>query len=126
MDIYGHAMGLNHYLYLSVNKDTDEIYPEIFEVDHSNAMYHIERAAHIISDPLPPKKKSKNPSFWKCAMCDFREVCHYDKPFKKSCRTCKNSRPVEGGEWGCILANQVIPKEEVLKGCDHWEQIENV
>lgn len=104
-------------LFMSVNKDTDEIYIEWVTPD-SDALQHIlQRAEDIINATSPIDRISKRKSFWKCKMCDFKDHCH-DKGKKSdvSCRSCKNARPIENGEWKCVLS-----KETYGTVCDRWE-----
>ena len=115
---YGERYKLDYALYLCVNKDTDEIYPEIVKLDPQHALRMTERAHSIINSPVPLKRLSENSAYYKCKFCSFAPVCHGQAPYDKNCRSCTYAQPVENGEWFCHRFANIIPKDFIKKGCD--------
>lgn len=113
--------GVEWCLFLSVCKDTDDIYAEWFRLDRGVAERYVERGRQIIEAPVPPPRISDDPSYYECRFCDFREQCHYRQLPLVSCRTCAHSTPsLEGvdGEWTCALApGSFIPRDIEPTGC---------
>lgn len=120
MCTYGKRYNLEYALYLSVNKDTDEIYPEIVWLDWNMADKMTEKATEIIGSFYPPKKLSEDPSYWKCRFCDFAGVCHNGMPYDKNCRSCLYSIPVDNGQWMCNVHKQVLDEQTIEQGCGQW------
>jgi hypothetical protein len=110
-------------LYLSINKNNDELHVELVKLDFALAKQMISKANQIINTAFAPGRISDNPNFYKCKMCDMRAVCHERAPVEKNCRSCKYSQPIENGQWGCGLYNQIIPNDFIINGCDNWESI---
>jgi hypothetical protein len=123
---YMHHLGLRLTLYAAVNKNTDDIHFEFIQYDPK---YHIDGEPIIretIHSPRLPRRISKNPSWFKCKMCDHRKVCHFGEPMQKNCRTCVYSHAAEEGNWRCRKWNDaVIPKEAQLGGCGEWIEIKD-
>jgi hypothetical protein len=117
MMIYMHLGGLDKALYMAVNKDTDDLYTEVVEVDHEFAQRLIEKARRVIKAKLPPTGISTDPAWWECRFCKHHEVCHYRKGAQRNCRTCIHSTPIEQGLWSCALATETIPLDVLPVGC---------
>lgn len=116
MQIYMHKKGLERAIYMAVNKDTDEIYPERISVDHEHALRMIAKAERIIDAPRPPSRPY-SPDFWKCRSCNFQETCHGSQMPERNCRTCLHSTPVDNGEWHCAKWDDNIPLDVMKHGC---------
>lgn len=126
MQIYMRLKGLKLALYLAINKNTDEIHAEFIPLDESTADFNIERAAHLIHSPFPPRRISEDPSWFACRFCDHREACHRGAGLAKNCRTCIFSKPVENGQWHCSKWGSVIPLGHQKTGCrEHTPISEN-
>lgn len=121
MSEYGLAFGL----YGAVCKNDDSLHLEIVQADPSVAERYRTRAASIVDSMTPPPKVSTNPTFFKCKMCDAREVCHKNAPMQVNCRTCVSLRPVLDGQWVCDHQNLLKTKEEQRKGCPAYSKIPN-
>lgn len=122
MCTYGQRLKLRYALYMTVNKDTDEIYFEIVELQESHADDMTTKAQRIIDSPVPPPKLSENSAYFECKFCDFAPVCHGQVQYDKNCRSCTNAVAAEGGEWFCKLYAQAIPREFVPQGCPSWAE----
>lgn len=120
---YGRAYGFKYAVYCAVNKNTEEIYFEIVELDWREADDLFRKAESIIFSPVMPPKIAQVRTFFDCKFCDFVEHCHGNAVPSKNCRSCKLAVPVEGGQWLCTPRNQVIPDEVIKVGCPSWSRI---
>ncbi len=78
-----------------------------------DAERQINKAARIIFVGRPPERISKDPAWYKCRWCDFKEICHEASPVDRNCRTCAFVTPERAGGWSCT-------KYDVLSPCaDH-------
>jgi hypothetical protein len=111
-------------LYFPVNKDNDDIEPQVVLYKPEVGNYHSDLAKQIIECPKPPARISNDSSWWVCRMCAFHDICHHNKEPKKTCRMCEHSQPVKYGKWRCNLYGADIPTlEHQMAGCDNWSQI---
>lgn len=101
MQAYGNLKGLTYALYIGVNKDNDELWPEIVRIDPREGRNVVEKARTIIFSPLAPKRMTTDSTNWKCKFCAFRQVCHFGAMPERNCRTCAFSQPIDGGQWFC-------------------------
>lgn len=119
-------------LYMAVNKNTDELYCEIVMFDKLYYEKYLQRAGTIVESKIPLEKITKNPKFYTCSYCDYKQICHGKDLPARNCRTCLHSEAYTGnnnGEWHCVnplnitvKRNPIIlTKEEQLKGCDNYE-----
>lgn len=122
---YGRAYGFKFGLYCAVNKETDELYFEIVELDWRQADDLFRKAESIVFSQSQPPKIAQSEAFSDCRICDFSDICHKGKPPTKNCRSCVNAIPVDNAEWLCQLYGNIIPKEFIPKGCDSWKAIIN-
>ena len=123
MQIYMRMLELDWCLFISVNKNDDEIYYEIVYLKPEMADQYIELARKIVFAKDAPPRLTDDPSWFECRYCDFREICHYEKPPHKNCRTCVFAATQEEGGWYCSKWHGVIPLDFQLVGCDNWEPI---
>lgn len=120
---YGVEKKLRFCLYVSIDKNTEEIYLEFCILDWEYGNMMIAKAEAIINSPIPLNKISMSPSHFSCKWCQFIDVCQYGEAMQKSCKTCIHSMPTEAGQWGCGLYGCVIPEHVVPKGCDKFTVI---
>lgn len=122
MQQYMRKRGLRWGLYLATNKNTDELYAEIIELNPALADRYLQRAAMIIWAEEPPPRISNSPAWWQCRFCTFRPQCHYGAPVARNCRTCAHSSTVLGG-WRCALApaGVLTPREVQEVGCKQYK-----
>lgn len=119
--LYMRRMQLTICLYMAVNKNTDDLFIQIVELDPETADQFIERGEKLIYMPTPPKKISESPGFWKCRFCDHRPTCHMRKPPDINCRTCQHSKPTDDGLWTCAIWSAIIPKDVQLAACEKYQ-----
>lgn len=124
MQIYMYMLNLKWALYLSVNKNTDELYAEIVYLIPAVAHQFLRRGQEIVDMIRPPNRIREDPSFYKCKFCDFKRICHEGREPDINCRTCKNVELILDGSqhvWYCHLFGADIPLDFSKKGCDKWE-----
>ena len=121
--VYGLLNNFEYCLYVSVNKNDDDIYLEIFKLDKRLGRDLIDKAEGIINSQTPPSKCSKDPTFFICKFCNFNTVCHEGEEGDVNCRSCKFAEPCDGAVWQCTKFGEIIPKEEIAKKQDCWESI---
>lgn len=123
MQLYCHHTNLRYAVYLSVNKNTDELYCEVVEADKSAAEDLLRKAQMIIFDPEIPPRISEDPTWYKCKFCDFQRVCHHGAEILRNCRSCVNGKPDVNGTWFCQFYNATIPKDQLNKDHECWSSI---
>jgi hypothetical protein len=126
MSSYGRAYGFRFGLYCAVNKNTDELYYEIVELDWRLADDGFRKADNIINAQSVPQRVSLTETYSYCKnLCKFVDICHRGVKPEKNCRSCVNASAAENGEWHCGIYNNNIPKDFIPKGCDEWQPIIN-
>lgn len=123
MSQYGYSRGIRYGLYCAVNKDTDELWFEIVELDWNDAANQLAKADQIILSQEPPPKIAESPAFFDCKYCHFAGICHAQQLPDKNCRSCRVARPIDGKQWYCNLHQSVIPDHIIKTGCDSWGSI---
>lgn len=123
MCVYGKHYGFRNALYMSVNKNTDELHIEIVELDWNRAVELEVRASKIIFAQFPPAKIANTEAFHICKMCDMKDHCHNGAKAEKNCRSCRYAAAVQDGQWHCNRFNGVIPEDFIPKGCDAWSPV---
>lgn len=127
MQVYMKKMGLAVALYVVVNKNNDELYAELVPFNAQIADEFIQRGVNLVWMNDEPDKLSNSPAWFACKWCDHRQVCHYNKPPHRNCRTCRHSQPKDDGNWYCESPETATPsgpltKEEQLNGCQKYER----
>jgi hypothetical protein len=120
---YGRAYKFKYGLYCAVNKDTDELYFEIVELDWRQADDLFRKAEGIVFSQTRPPKIANVASFFDCKFCDFSGLCHGDEVPVKNCRSCRNAFPVEDAQWFCQVHQSNIPAHIIKVGCDSYGRI---
>jgi len=116
---YGAHYNFKYGLYMAVNKNDDDIYPEIVELDWRMAHDIINKADDIINAKTPPPRIAENPAYFACKFCNKHGICWDNEKVEINCRSCRNAIPVENAEWKCLI-HGMIPKDFIPKGCkDH-------
>lgn len=122
MNGYGEKLQIQYGLYFPENKNDDDIQVTPIKLDWNRGKELEKKAEEIILAREPPPKISENPAFWSCKQCFANAVCHDEAIPNKNCRSCINSKPTEEATWTCAKYG-LIPKEAIIKGCDHWMPI---
>jgi hypothetical protein len=132
MQQYMRKMKIPVALYVAVNKNNDEMYMELVELDSALADQMIDRAERIVwMHTVPERMKGANAGWFTCKFCDHRPLCHLGAAPDRNCRTCRYSWPTEAGEgqWVCgcaavtgpLASHVVLPKQIQLTGCQFYE-----
>ena len=125
--VYGNKKEIKKCLYICKNKDNDDLYIEILDLDWNHGQECINKAKTIIYWDVKtqglPSRISESSAYWECKNCDYLNVCFNKQKCEKNCRSCISSKPVENGEWYCEVWNSIIPKEAILNACDKWKSV---
>lgn len=132
MCCYGKTYNCKWGLYVAVNKETDEIFFEIVELDWNRADDLFRKADMLIKSQRMPQKIAETETFWKCKGCSQLPICHRKELPPKSCRSCEFAMPQDEGKWFCMnnyaITNGVknpLEKEFMKAGCSLWKPIVN-
>lgn len=123
MCTYGPYYECRQGLYCAVNKDTDDLYFEIVDLDYKLGQEMVKRGEDIITSPVQSPKISMVKTFFTCKICHFSGICHDGEMPEKNCRSCEHSIPIDNGEWACKFHNVKLEYETIYKGCDSWRRI---
>lgn len=123
---YMGKMGLTRSLLAVTNKNTEARHYERIHFDKDVADKAEERGFDIVVSNEPPPKLNEDPSWYKCKFCDAKEVCHFGAPAERNCRTCRFSKVLNDGKWGCSClafnTDKPVPVEFQRTGCKHHYQ----
>ncbi len=119
-------------LYLSVNKDNDEIYGERlrWEEVKDDAAKLLAEAERVIRSPRAPDRIGDDKEALPCKWCSYRDICHGGLPPDPAvpacltCRSCVHSTPkIEAGNlgrWVCEKHKKTLGEQEQQTACaDH-------
>lgn len=130
--IYMGRMNLQFALYLATNKNTDELYAEIIPFAQETHTRYMNRAYGIIAAAEPPVRVNESPTWFVCRMCDHLGVCHKQLLPDRTCRSCINSYPHDGGVWICKAKSctpdaptrlHPLSEEDQLAACEQYNVI---
>jgi hypothetical protein len=116
---YGKHYNFKYGLYVAVNKNDDDLYYELVELDWKRAHDLINKAQDIITSQIPPPRISNNPAYFTCKWCSKAAICHANAPVEINCRSCKCCVPIEDAKWKCTRYDAVIPEDHIKKGCQY-------
>ena len=120
---YGKHYNFRYGLYVAVNKNDDDLYPELVELDWKRAHDLSNKAQDIIEAKYPPQRISDNPSYFTCKFCNKADICHNNAPVEINCRSCKCCIPVQNAEWRCTRFDAIVPEDFIKKGCKYHVSI---
>lgn len=122
--VYGSAFELEHTLYVTVNKNDDDLYIEFDDVDKDAGAKFIDRANDIIRSPNPPARLHEQPEHYDCKYCPAKKVCFEDvRHAAHNCRSCSHCTPIANAEWNCRHHGANVPKDFLPLGCGDWRSI---
>lgn len=124
MCAYGQNLGYHFGLYCAVNKNNDDIWPEVVPLDHKQGILLDEKALKIVNSATAPTRISENSASSHCKNCDHRGICHLGQPKAVSCRACKSVIATPDGEWFCSTYYCVLSRDLVKTGCQSFTPIE--
>ena len=127
MQIYMGMMKLDRALYLSVNKDDDDLYAERVHFDSDFFKAAMRRVERIITEPSA-ERCAKRRDDWRCKGCPARAVCWHETGavFSRQgtwsdCRSCCHASADiegEGARWTCRLGHPCVVGSD-CKCADH-------
>ena len=110
------------FLYIGVNKNTDELYTELIEFCPDAAHEARTMARQVLEATKPPPKISNRPDWYECKFCSHYKLCHYDEKPISNCRTCEHSTYNERDhEWGCTVKKKSLNILDQRNGCESHE-----
>jgi len=108
--IYGYKLGLQYSIYLSVNKNNDDLHLEVIKLDWNLGQSLERKAEMIIFAEEAPAGISCSPSYFECSYCDAKDICMHNAPALVNCRSCQRAYAVDNAEWMCHKWNAIIPE----------------
>ena len=126
MQVYMHYMKVKKGLYLSVNKNDDELYHEWVEYNSGYANKLIDKARVIIDSFQPPERISDDPKFFDCKFCPHNKVCHDTQLPNINCRTCEHAMPAKDKKWSCNLHEKILNNTQQRQACPDHRYIFNL
>jgi hypothetical protein len=106
--LYAYLMRIDYVLYFALNANTEKIYLERFKIKKSVAKEYIKRAKQIIYSDSAPSRISKTKTFFKCKMCDYRDICWEVALVEINCRTCAFCKPASNKKWSCNYTDTLM------------------
>lgn len=122
---YGKFYKFKYGLYVAINKNDDDLYIELVELDWNLSHDLINKAADIINTQIPPIKIAENPAHFSCKWCNYKDICWNNEPVEINCRSCKYAKPIENANWYCNKWDNVIPLDFIKNGCPEHKSINN-
>lgn len=84
-----HNIGFKNALFISVNKNTDEIFIEIVPIDEKIGEETFNKAIKIVNDNNIPFTLKPSKAYFPCKMCEYKEYCFDEKSYvAHSCKNC--------------------------------------
>ena len=123
MSMYGYKLGLQYAIYMTVNKNDDDLHVEVVELDWRLGESLERKAEMIIFSQEPPAGVSLSPAYFECSYCDHLKVCHQSGDSLVNCRSCRMASAIEDANWHCEQWDATIPKEHIKAGCPEWKGI---
>ncbi|WNT47781.1 Cas4-domain exonuclease [Salmonella phage SPLA2] len=125
MQVYMRKLKLNQAVYIAINKNTDEMYFEVVEIDLLESDIQLSKAEAVVyaESGLDMPKISESPIWWECkpGMCTYHHLCHKGAMPDSNCRTCHYSKPLQGKVWYCNKHQKELETlEEQLAACDDY------
>lgn len=120
MCIYMQKMGLDTALYMSVNKNDDELYAELVTLNPQLAEEYLARGRKIIYLKQAPARISDSPGFYLCRMCPHLDVCQMREDPDLNCRTCRFGVPITEGRWVCRETGEILDRDMQRNGCTDY------
>ena len=123
LQYYMGYLGMSNALFISMNKNTQELWPETvqFDKERFEELKLTEKQIIYSESPDEFERIGPNRSWHECRFCPANGVCHEDEPILRTCRSCKFSDPVENGVWKCMLKGTPLSMHDQLEGCGKYK-----
>jgi len=125
LQLYMHYQELTKALFIMVNKNTEELYFELVDIDPKAVTQLQSRAVDIITSPIPLPRGSDYEAYYECNWCDHKGICWGNDNMDRNCRTCKYSKPADQGVWECELHHMILTVDKQKEGCESYDQIKS-
>lgn len=102
IQVNGAEFKCDYGLYLVVNKNTDELFCDVFPIELEKAQKYRDKAEYITLADKPPDRIASKPTDFRCKTCHYKPQCWgYEKP-RVNCRNCTSAtkHPLQG-TFGC-------------------------
>lgn len=135
INTYGYGFNLKYALYVTVNKNTDEIYYELVPISQEKGYEQIVRASQIIQSEEAPPRMAEDATFYGCKSCNAYNVCYGKEELPKNCRSCKFAKATKNKGWFCQTRLHVLKCKyeryngehvDIEEGCSEWQPIYKV
>ena len=110
-------------VFIAVNKNTEELYIEVVDLDMRVVEKLQMRAMDIINIDMAPQRAFDTPTYYECNWCDYKKICWENDNYAQNCRTCKYSEPSYNGNWRCTLQDIILEVEAQRLGCDSYDSM---
>jgi len=122
MTRYMGGLDLKRGLFIATNKnDSARRYIRVhFNKKRFNML--VEREETIICSELPPTKKYRA-DHYKCAFCNYHQICHLGATPNENCRTCESVDLLPKGKWGCEKTGKRLSYNSQLRGCRKYKRM---
>lgn len=122
MQYYMGRLGLDQALFVSMNKNTQELYTEDVDFDEEefDRLCQVEQAVIDAPSDESFERIGFNRSWHECRYCSAADVCFDESLAEVSCRTCSNITVEEGGQWFCHKHNEFRGMKQQLEACKHY------
>jgi len=104
-------------LFGALNKDDDDLYFECIPANPQLA-HALKNTAHTIAtSQARPARIAESPTFHKCKICDFTNICHKSAPVDINCRSCQHcvaEFETNKGNFRCNKWAAIIPDEKAI------------
>ena len=120
--MYMHFSGLKKTLFIVVNKDTEHRHYCTVDYDESVAVDLVRTAEDIVIAEEPPAKIG-GPAWFECKFCAAYEICQFNQPWHKTCRTCVFAEIHDEGRWYCTKHDRFNSEADQREGCPEFTRL---
>lgn len=113
--------GMSRCLYVSVCKDDEQFYVERVKEDKPTQHAIEKKIIKLVEAKLRPARINEDVDSFACKFCDVKEVCFNKVEPLKTCRSCRCSTAIAGGEWYCEMHEKNLTKDEQRAACSEYE-----
>lgn len=121
MQYYMGKLNLDEGLFVSMNKNTSDLYTETIKYDSSHFSQLVIKEASIITAVHNGfERVGYNSSWHECRFCNATDVCHNDAPMEVNCRTCHSVILKDEGKWECGKTGSTLDMKAQLEACKSY------
>lgn len=115
MQINGDKFDCKYAIYLCVNKNTDELFCDVIEIDPKKVEAIKAKAEYISMADKPPPRIASKPTAFACKYCHVKDVCFgFDLP-RVNCRNCTSAiKHRASGSFQCEKLNEEAKGQVIM------------